>query len=358
MSSLRSAFSTMAVVIGIAAALVSVSGQAATPQESKPEASSAQANEGKQSARQRYAVAYSGYRAGQHPDRGEGAVNPTEEEIIEDLKILSRDYNFGLIRLYDSRENSRAVLRLIEEYDLKINVMLGAWLDAEISNHKGCPWLDEPISKEVLSSNKAKNRMEIERAIELANTYADIVIAVNVGNEALVSWTDHMVGVDTVISYVKQVKSSISQPVTVAENFTWWAESGRKLAKKLDFITVHSYPIWEGKDIDQGLSFTIENIDTVRKALPGVELIIGEVGWSTTASEFGARASEEKQLRYFEEITDWATKTNVTTFWFEAFDEDWKGDPENPNGAEKHFGLFTADRKAKLVMQELYPDLQ
>ena len=49
---------------------------------------------------------------------------------------------------------------------------------------------------------------------------------------------------------------------------------------------------------------------------------------------------------------------NVTLFWFEAFDEDWKGDPNNPNGAEKHFGLFTIDRKPKLVMQELYPDLK
>jgi exo-beta-1,3-glucanase (GH17 family) len=358
MSPSKSTLSAVATVIGTVATLAALSSQPAAAQESNPKPASSQAGEGQKAARQRFAVAYSGFRAGQHPDRGEGAVNPSEEEIVEDLKILTRDFNFGLIRLYDSRENSRTVLKLIDEYDLKINVMLGIWLDAEISNHKGCPWLDEPISQEVLSNNTAKNRMEIKRAIELANTYADIVIAVNVGNEALVSWTDHMVGVDTVISYVKQVKSSISQPVTVAENFAWWAESGRKLAKKLDFITVHSYPIWEGKDIDEGLSFTIDNIDRVRKALPGVELIIGEVGWATTASEFGARANEEKQLRYFREITEWAAKMNVTTFWFEAFDEDWKGDPDNPNGAEKHFGLFTADRKAKLVMQELYPDLK
>ena len=34
------------------------------------------------------AVAYSGFREGQHPDRGSGAVNPSEEEILEDLGIL------------------------------------------------------------------------------------------------------------------------------------------------------------------------------------------------------------------------------------------------------------------------------
>jgi exo-beta-1,3-glucanase (GH17 family) len=48
---------------------------------------------------------------------------------------------------------------------------------------------------------------------------------------------------------------------------------------------------------------------------------------------------------------------NITTFFFEAFDEDWKGDANDPLGAEKHWGLFTVERKAKLAMQKLYPDL-
>ena len=47
---------------------------------------------------------------------------------------------------------------------------------------------------------------------------------------------------------------------------------------------------------------------------------------------------------------------NITTFFFEAFDEDWKGSPSKPLGAEKHWGLFTIDRKPKLAMRELYRD--
>ena len=31
------------------------------------------------------AICYSGYREGQHPDRGDGAVNPSREEILQDL---------------------------------------------------------------------------------------------------------------------------------------------------------------------------------------------------------------------------------------------------------------------------------
>jgi exo-beta-1,3-glucanase (GH17 family) len=303
------------------------------------------------------AVAYSGFRSGQHPDRGDGAVNPTGEEILEDLEILMNYSNFRLIRLYDSRENSEAVLRIIRENNMDIKVMLGIWLSAELSNHEGCPWLVEPIPDSVLEENKVLNRREIERGIQLAREYEDIIVAVNVGNEALVSWTDHLVETDTVIEYVKGVKNAISQPVTVAENYFWWATEGPALAKEVDFIGVHTYPVWEDKDIDEGLSYTIDNLQLVRDVLPDSPMVIAEAGWATIASEFGDRANEGKQMRYYKELFDWAAEMNITTFWFEAFDEDWKGDPNDPLGAEKHWGLFTVEREAKLLMQHKYPEL-
>jgi exo-beta-1,3-glucanase (GH17 family) len=49
------------------------------------------------------AVAYSGFREGQHPDLGKGAANPSQREILEDLEILVA-HGFRLIRLYDAGE--------------------------------------------------------------------------------------------------------------------------------------------------------------------------------------------------------------------------------------------------------------
>ena len=305
------------------------------------------------------AVAYSGFRHGQHPDRGDGAVNPSREEILEDLQILTKDGNFQLIRLYDSNENSEMVLKVIREEHIPVKVLLGAWLDAEYSNHEGCAWLNEPIPAEKLEENRRKNEQQIEKAVRLANTYDDIVVAVNVGNEALVGWTDHMVPLESVIGYVEKVQAAIGQPVTVADNYAWWRDHGAPLAEVVDFIMIHTYPLWEGKDIDEGLSFTIQNIKEVRETLPDSPMIIGEAGWATIANEFGERASEEKQARYFRELFDWAEKMNITTFFFEAFDEDWKpdGNPHiNPLGAEKHWGLFTVYRKAHKVMYDWYPE--
>ena len=296
------------------------------------------------------AVAYSGFREGQHPDRGDGAVNPSDDEILEDLEILV-EHGFRLIRLYDTGENSVTTLRLIREHDLPIKVLLGIWLRAEISNHEGCPWLEEPIPDEQLAANTIENAAEVQRGIDLAREYADIVAAVNVGNEALVEWNDHMVSLENVIAYVRQVKAAIDQPVTVADNYEWWIEDGAPLAAEVDFLGIHTYPAWEEKTIDEAMPYTIENMQGVRDALPGKPMAILEAGWATTAVEFGDRASEAKQARYFEELRDWAEATNTTVFFFEAFDEPWKGNPDNPLGAEKHWGLFFEDRTPKQVMQ-------
>lgn len=297
------------------------------------------------------AVAYSGFREGQHPDRGAGAVNPTDAEILEDLEILVA-HDFGLVRLYDAGENSRATLRLIREHALPIKVLQGLWLEAEVSNHEGCPWLEAPIAESVLADNAVKNAEEIQRGIDLANEYDDIVIAINVGNEALVDWNDHRVPLNQVIAYVRQVKAAVSQPVTVAENYEWWIADGAPLAVEVDFLGVHTYPAWEGKSIDEALAYTAKNVADVAAALPGHPLAILEAGWATVASEFGDLASEEYQRRYFNELGDWAAESNITVFFFEAFDEPWKGDPDNPMGAEKHWGLFNVNRMPKLVFAD------
>ena len=145
--------------------------------------------------------------------------------------------------------------------------------------------LDMDGNEDKLAANKIENAIEIERAIELANDYEDIVVAINVGNEALVDWNDHMVPLEQVIAYVRTVKAAVSQPVTVADNYEWWIRDGAPLAAEVDFLGVHTYPAWENKTIDEGLSYTIQNIEDVHAALPDKPIAILEAGWATTAVE-------------------------------------------------------------------------
>jgi len=227
------------------------------------------------------------------------------------------------------------------------------WLRAEFSNHDRCPWLHEPIPEADLAANALENAVELQRGIELARQFDDIVIAVNVGNEALVEWNDHMVPLENVIAYVRRVKAAIDQPVTVADNYLWWIRDGAPLAAEVDFLGVHTYPAWEGKTIDEALAYTVQNIEGVHAALPDKSIAILEAGWASVATEFGDRASETSQARHYGELRKWASATKTTVFFFEAFDEPWKGDPNNPLGAEKHWGLFNVDRTPKQVLKQL-----
>lgn len=301
------------------------------------------------------AICYSGFRRGQHPDRGEGAKNPSREEILEDLKILADGGGFRLLRLYDSRENSRTVLELIREEKLPLKVMLGAWLDAEISSYGSCAWVGAPEPEEKLRANRAANEKEVERAIALAREFPDVVAAVNVGNETLVDWNDHRVPVERLAGFLKQAREALDQPVTTAENYAAWARHGAELAAVVDFAGVHTYPVWEKKTLAEAMDFTRENLAAVQMAVPGLPIAIAEAGWATTASEFPQEAGEDNQLVYFRDLTAWARANNVTLFWFEAFDEDWKGDPANPDGAEKHWGLYNIDRQPKKAARECLP---
>ncbi len=51
------------------------------------------------------------------------------------------------------------------------------------------------------------NTKEMETAVKLAHEFSDIIVAINVGNEALVEWNDHLIDTDSMITYVERVKN-------------------------------------------------------------------------------------------------------------------------------------------------------
>ena len=146
---------------------------------------------------------------------------------------------------------------------------------------------------------------------------------------------------------MRRVRSEVGQPVTVADNVHWWLEQGAGLARQVDFLAIHSYPIWTGSDIDEGIDQTIREVEAALAAYPDKRVVVSEAGWATVAEEFGERAGVAKQERYYRELMAWARTKRVTVFIFEAFDEPWKGDPARVAGAEKHWGLWDVDRRRK-----------
>ncbi len=294
------------------------------------------------------AICYSGFRVGQCP----GLVYPSYEEIKEDLLILQGNWEY--LRLYDCDKHSEIVLDVIQKEKLDFKVMLGAYIAGEMNNF-GCPW-GGSYSEEELVENKTKNLNQIKKLIQLANQYPEIIFSLSAGNEACVDWTDHYVPVESVIEYVRMIKKGAKQPVTFCENYVPWIEKLKDLAEEVDFISIHTYPVWEYKNIHDALGYTKENYNLIAEKYPHKPVVITEAGWATNSNGRGicpSNVSEENQETYYNDLVNWSTEDEILTFVFEAFDEPWKGSSE-PLEPEKHWGLFTVDRKPKLVMQELF----
>ena len=291
------------------------------------------------------AICYSGFRDGQSPD---ARVFPSKDEIASDFRLLQGDWD--ALRLYACDTHCERVLAVISEQSFDFKVMLGAYLAAELSN-PNCPWGGQH-PEDVLEQNRQENLREVERAVTLANRYPNIIDVVSAGNEATVDWTDHLVAPESVVNYVEYLQRHIVQPVTFCENYVPWLGKLDRLAGQVDLISIHSYPVWEYKTIDEAMAYTRENYAAVCRRHPGKQVIITEAGWATASNGRGIppeNVSEFCQKRYLDELRKWSADDGILIYLFEAFDENWKGS-EHPLEPEKHWGLYRANRQPKLAV--------
>lgn len=292
-----------------------------------------------------FGVAFNPYRDGQSP---ETKVYPTAEEIREDLRLVQPHWR--LLRGYDSTVVTERVLEQIRKEKLPFRVLLGVWI---------APERDEAA--------RLANRREVENGIRLANAFPEIVSAVIVGNETCVFWSFHPVGVEKLLPFVREVRAGVKQPVTVADDHQFWNKSeSRVLAAEIDFITLHYYALWRGRQLDEAVGALEAAHDEVAALHAGVPVLIGETGWATSyepsRSQPGgegdlmkAEVSERAQRRYVGELRAWSERRRVPAVLFEAFDENWKGGGAGVPAtvAEKHWGVFDAQRRPKPAVEAL-----
>jgi exo-beta-1,3-glucanase (GH17 family) len=293
------------------------------------------------------AVCYSGFRKGQEP----GGSYPSYQEVYEDLLLLHKHWKY--LRLFDCDRHAETVLKVIRNEKLGFKLMLGAYINAEMNNFN-CPWDGGVYDEDVLEAHRIGNRHKMDRLIALANQYPDIIFSVSVGNEACAEWTDHYVPERNVLNYVKIVKGGVKQPVTYCENYVPWLHKLDEVADAVDFISIHTYPVWEYKHIVEALDHTKQNFESVTKKFPGKAVVITEAGWATQSNGRGIdpqNVNETYQKIYFEKLMQWTQEQDILAFFFEAFDETWKGSPE-PLEPEKHWGLFHVDRTPKLAVKQ------
>ena len=290
-------------------------------------------------------VSYGPHRDGQRP----GGPDPTREQIREDLRLLSRQWS--LLRLYGSVGPARTVLEVIEDEGIGMKVMLGVWIAPEERTGK-----DGQLREEIPEARSA-NRREVEEAIELANRYPRVVSAICVGNETQVFWSAHRSSPEALVRSVREVRAGVRVPVTVADDFNFWNKpESYPIAEELDFLVLHAHPMWNGLQLEEALAWTRDTYESIRAGHPGQLVVLGEAGWATHKHNEGEQATlirgrpgEVEQATFYREFTRWAQEARVPSFFFEAFDENWKGG-FHPDEVEKHWGLFRADRSPKKAL--------
>ncbi|MEM6368721.1 MAG: glycosyl hydrolase family 17 [Myxococcota bacterium] len=339
-----------------------------------------------------HAISYGAFRT---TERTEENV-PSVPELKEDLRLMEA-MGVKLLRTYNTQGFSDTALLLVaieelmaEDPDFEMYVMLGVWIDALNS------WTGQPT---VPTENNPANFLEMNRGVELVQTYPDIIKVIAVGNEAMVHWAPYHVSPGIILEHVQtlvdlrqagEIPSDVW--ITSSDNWASWSGQGQyanpdldTLAEAVDFVSVHTYPFhdthyndgfWLVPDEEQGMDrmeqvdrameraadYARSQVQSVRDYLDSLgldkEVHIGETGWSSTTNvlygDVGSRAADEyKQKAFFDEMRAWTDENGVSLFYFQAFDEPWKGDATNPGDSEKHFGLIDIEGKAKYPIWDL-----
>lgn len=297
-------------------------------------------------------VCYGPLRDGQVPN---GPSGPTPAQLREDLHIMAR--HWAMIRMYASQGAAADVCKIIHDDKLPLKVLVGAWIAQESK-----PGPDGKAT-DYNEANAKLNQAEVAGAIKLANEYPDVVIALGIGNEAMVSWSPYRVPPSVIIGYIRQARAATKVPVTTCDTDLFWSTpESVDVAKECDFLALHAYAMWGGQQISNSLSFTREKIAATQKMHPHMRIVMTELGWATSKGTQGEQAklikaqpNEQDQELFYRSLRDWAIQARQPYFWFEAFDEKWKGGSE-PGEVEKHWGVYNSDRTPKLVMQGREPD--
>ena len=340
------------------------------------------------------AISYGGYREITRD------IQPTIPQLKEDMKILSA-MGVKLLRTYNVHHDEAAnLLEAIQRMraddpDFEMYVMLGAWIDCKNA------WTDLP--DRIRDQDSPRNATEIARAVELTQQYPEIVKIIAVGNEAMVHWaTEYYVEPGIILYWVNHLQDLKQQGelpedlwITSSDNFASWGGGGNeyhkedlnRLIEAVDFISMHTYPMHDThynpdfwgvpeeeyhlSDIEKihwamqrAMDYAISQYQSVVDYMHtlGVDkpVHIGETGWATISNEYygaeGARAIDEyKSALFYWDMREWTNSENISCFYFEAFDEQWK-DAANPLGSENHFGLINLQAEAKYALWDLVDD--
>lgn len=267
-------------------------------------------------------VSYAPFSKEQSPFMFADGMVISEEQVREDLKLLSKYTD--CIRTY-SVIGLEMIPKIARENGLKM--LMGMWV----------------------SSDKKLTELELKALVKLANENKDILKAVIVGNEVLLRGD----ATESVLAgYIQEVKKSLPDvQVTYADVWEFWVRHPQ-IGALTDFVTIHILPYWE--DDPMNIDASIAHLASVRGEVESIlktkNILIGETGWpSEGRMREDALPSKINQALYVREFVKLAEENKWNYNIIEAFDQPWKRVSEGAVGG--FWGLFGKDRVDKNVFK-------
>ncbi len=254
-------------------------------------------------------------------------VSVSPAQIETDLRILKTLTN--CVRTYGLSQGQDAVPAVARK--LGMRVRLGIWL----------------------SRDEAQNRLQLDRGVQLAAEFKDVVDLLVVGNEVLLR---REVSPEVLGKYLSEARQRSPVPITYADVWEFWQRHAT-LAQHVDVVTVHILPYWEDEPVavhlaaDHVLNVAVK----MQQQFAGKPIWVGETGWPAAGRQrAGAVPGKVEQSRYLTDLMALAasqkqTKPNSPSFnLIEGFDQPWKRSFEGAMGG--YWGLFDQFGQARVQM--------
>ena len=261
-----------------------------------------------------HGISFSAYVDGQKP-----GDELSRDQIERRMTVLAS--RFSWIRSFSTTQGNDLIPIVAKDHGLK--TLVGAWL----------------------GKDEEKNRLEMDRLIELAHEGAVDIAAV--GNEVLYR---EDLSEDQLLAFMHEARERLPNHIPMGYVDAYYEFEARpKITAACDVLLTNCYPFWEGCAHPYAILYMQDMYRRVQRVAEGKRVIISETGWPSAGGNFyGAESSPQGAYLYFLRAMEWAASEDIEMFYFSSFDESWKvaGDAgEGDVGA--HWGLWDKDEQFK-----------
>lgn len=282
-------------------------------------------------------VSYAPFRQpGQSPFDPTLIVSPAAIET--DLRLLRSVTN--CVRTYGLDHGLEAVPEVARK--LGMRVVLGAWIGRD------------PL----------ENASQMQRALALCQSHADVIAMLVVGNEVLLR---RELTAEALASLLKQAQQATTVPIAYADVWEFWQRHAAVLLDHVDVVAAHILPYWEDEPVAvrDAARHVLTIAELLRTEFAPKPIFVAETGWPAVGRQRGPSVpGAVEQTRFLRELITLEAKhpllakqpsqatqnlhLHLPFNVIEAFDQPWKRDLEGAMGG--FWGLYTADGQQRLTL--------